>query len=163
MADAGEVLMGRFGREFLGAAQILLLVFLMGSHILTFTIMLNTLSSHGACTIVFGIVGLIVCYICTLPRKLGDVSYLAIASFISILSAVIVTMADVGTQRPGDGQIAATMQQSLAGAFLPVTNIVFAYAGNQDHLHHQNPTRTGTTRRTKILPGPLFPPLFEHQ
>ena len=46
MADAGEVLLGVFGRELFGAAQILLLVFTMGSHILTFTIMLNTVTSR---------------------------------------------------------------------------------------------------------------------
>ena len=62
MADAGEVLLGRVGREIFGAAQLLLLVFIMGSHILTFTIMMNTVSSHAACTIAFGVVGLIVCY-----------------------------------------------------------------------------------------------------
>ncbi|KAI4152247.1 MAG: hypothetical protein LQ340_003040 [Diploschistes diacapsis] len=130
MADAGFVLLGRPGREIFGAAQLLLLVFIMGSHILTFEIMLNTLSSHGTCTIIFGIVGLVVCYLCTLPRKLGDVSHLAIASFISIIAAVVVTMAAVGTEKPGGGHIDATMQASLADAFLPVTNIVFAYAGH---------------------------------
>ena len=130
MADAGEILLGKFGRELFGAAQLLLLVFIMGSHILTFSIMMNTITEHGTCSIVFGIVGLIVCYICTLPRKLGDVSYLAIASFISIIAAVIITMAAVGTEKPGDGKIDATIQASLADAFLPVTNIVFAYAGH---------------------------------
>ena len=134
MADAGEVLLGSVGREVFGAAQLLLLVFVMGSHILTFSIMLNTLSSHGACTIVFGVVGLLVCYICALPRKLGDVSYLAIASFISILAAIIVTMAAVSTEKPGDGKIEATMEASLADAMLPVTNIIFAYAGMKPFL-----------------------------
>jgi hypothetical protein len=130
MADAGEVLFGKVGREIFGAAQLLLLVFIMGSHILTFSIMMNVLTDHGTCTIVFGIVGLVVCYICTLPRKLGDVSYLAVASFISILAAVIITMVAVGVEKPGHGDIATTMQASLAGAFLPVTNIVFAYSGH---------------------------------
>ena len=130
MADAGEVLLGRPGREIFGAAQLMLLVFIMGSHILTFVIMMNTLTVHGACSIVFGVIGLVVCYICTLPRTLGEVSYLAIASFISIIAAVVITMAAVGTEKPGQGHIDATMQASLADAFLPVTNIVFAYAGH---------------------------------
>ena len=130
MADAGEVLLGKPGREIFGLAQLLLLVFIMGSHILTFSIMMNTVTTHGTCSIVFGVVGLIVCYICTLPRKLGDVSYLAIASFISIIAAVVITMAAVGVEKPGDGKIDATMQAPLADAFLPVTNIVFAYAGH---------------------------------
>ena len=59
MADAGEVLAGPIGRELFGFAQIIFLVFVMGSHILTFSIMLNTVSNPGTCTIVFGVIGLI--------------------------------------------------------------------------------------------------------
>ena len=65
-----------------------------------------------------------------LPRKLGDVSYLAIASFISIVAAVVITMAAVGTEKPGGGKIDATMQTSLPKGMLHVTDIVFAYAGH---------------------------------
>ncbi|OBT71058.1 hypothetical protein VF21_10254 [Pseudogymnoascus sp. 05NY08] len=80
MADAGEILMGRFGRELLGSAQLLFLVFIMGSHILTFTVMMNTVTDHGTCSIVFGIVGLIVSLIGALPRTLKKVSYMAVVS-----------------------------------------------------------------------------------
>lgn len=79
MADAGEVLMGPIGREVLGAAQLLFLTFISGSHVLTFGIMLNTLSNHGACTIVFNVIGLIVCFLFTLPRTLLKVSWLSLA------------------------------------------------------------------------------------
>ena len=130
MADAGEVLLGPVGREIFGLAQILFLVFVMGSHILTFSIMLNTLSVHGACTIAFGVVGAIVCLLFTLPRRLGDVSYMAIASFISILSAVLVTMIGVGVEHPGPSMVAVTTQTSLYQGFLSVTNIIFAYSGH---------------------------------
>ena len=130
MADAGEVLLGPVGREILGLAQLLFLVFIMGSHILTFSIMLNTISIHGACTIIFGILGAIVCLLFTLPRRLGEVSYMAIASFISILAAVFVTMIGVGVEHPGPSMVAVTTQTSLYQAFLSVTNIVFAYAGH---------------------------------
>lgn len=129
MADAGEVLLGPVGRELFGLAQILFLVFVMGSHILTFSIMLNTVSNHGTCSIVFGVVGLIVSLVCTMPRTLLKVSYLSIASFISILSAVIITMVGVGVERPGDGKVDPTVHTSLYKGFLAVTNIIFAYAG----------------------------------
>ena len=129
MADAGEVLAGRIGREIFGAAQILFLVFAMGSHILTFSIMMNTVTSHGTCTIVFGIVGMIVCLVFTLPRTLKKVSYMSIVSFISIVSAVIITMVGVGVERPGSGTVDATVKSDLAKGFQAVTNIIFAYAG----------------------------------
>lgn len=130
MADAGEVMLGPIGREVFGTAQMLFLVFIMGSHILTFSIMLNTVSNHGTCTIVFGVVGLIVSLICCLPRTLLKVSYMAIASFISIVAAVLITMIGVGIEKPGDQKVEVTVKSNLATGFLAATNIVFAYAGH---------------------------------
>lgn len=132
MADAGEVLLGPIGREVFGAAQIIFLVFVMGSHVLIFSIMLNVLSGHGACTIAFGFVGMIVCLIFTLPRKLGDVSWMAIASFISIIGACVITMAGVGTEFPAHNMysVTASGQTTFAMGMLATTNIIFAYAGH---------------------------------
>ena len=135
MADAGYVMAGRWGREIFGAAQILFLVFVMGSHILTFSIMLNVLTGHGTCSIVFGFVGFIVCLICTLPRTLKRVSYMAIVSFISIIAAVVITMAGVGAERPGNGKVDVTVQSNLYKGFVAVTNIIFAYAGMTSPTH----------------------------
>ena len=145
MADAGEILMGGFGRELLGGAQLLFLIFIMGSHILTFTIMMNTLTDHGTCSIVFGIVGLIVSLIGALPRTLKKVSYLAVIgeyclpstsrvctnsctslAFISIFASVLITMISIGVQHPGD-RIDITVKTDLYHGFIAVTNIVFAY------------------------------------
>ncbi|CAG8902646.1 unnamed protein product [Penicillium egyptiacum] len=135
MGDAGEVMfhpMGwaRFGREFLGTAQLLFLIFVMGSHILTFSVMMDTITDHGTCSIVFGIVGLIVSFVCALPRTLRKVSWLSFVSFASILAALLITMIAIAIQRPGNGQIDATTTVSLSKGFLAVTNIVFAYAGH---------------------------------
>lgn len=120
---------GPVGCEIFGAAQNLFLVFVMGSHILTFSIMLNTLSSHGTCTIVFGITGLIVSLICCLPRTLHRVSHIAIVSFISIVAAVVITMDGVGVEKPDDGNVVIIVQERSSKGFLAVTNIIFAYAG----------------------------------
>lgn len=79
MSDAGELLMGPFGRELLFIGQMLFLVFLMASHILTFTVAMNTLTNHGTCSIVFGIVGLIVSLLMSLPRTLAKMSWLSLA------------------------------------------------------------------------------------
>lgn len=84
MADAGEVLFepigwGSVGREVFGAAQVIFLIFIMGSHILTWIIALNTISGHVTCSIVWGVVGLVVLFIFTLPRTLKKVSYLSIS------------------------------------------------------------------------------------
>jgi uncharacterized membrane protein HdeD (DUF308 family) len=79
MGDAGELLMGRFGRELLYVAQLLLLIFLCASHVLTFTITFNTITNHGTCTIVFGVVGMILSFLCNLPRTMNKVYIMAIA------------------------------------------------------------------------------------
>lgn len=78
IADAGEVLMGRFGRELFTVANILFLVFIMASHLLTFTVALNTITHHATCSLVFGIVGMIISLILSLPRTLKKVSWLSI-------------------------------------------------------------------------------------
>ena len=130
MADAGEVMLGGIGREIFGAAQMLFIVLVMGSHILTFSIMMNTITEHATCSIVFGIVGLALSLICTLPRTLRRVSYMAVASFISILAAVLITMVGVGVEKAGHDKVLATVVAPFSKAFLATTNIVFAYAGH---------------------------------
>lgn len=78
MADAGEVLAGKWGREIIGAAYITFLIFIMSSHLLTFTVAMNTITDHGTCSIVFGIVGMVVSFLCSLPRTLVNMSWLSL-------------------------------------------------------------------------------------
>ncbi|KAH8430900.1 uncharacterized protein LDX57_008564 [Aspergillus melleus] len=130
MADAGEVLLGAVGREIMGTGQLLLLVFIMASHILTFTVAMNSITDHGTCSIVFGVISMVVSYVLCLPRTATKLSYLSVASFVSIFSAVIIAMVGVGVNKPWDGPIHATVDTSLYKAFLAVCNIVFSFAGN---------------------------------
>ncbi|PKX89126.1 amino acid transporter [Aspergillus novofumigatus IBT 16806] len=130
MGDAGEVIMGRFGRELFGTGQLLLVVFIMASHILTFTVAMNSITDHGTCSIVFGVVGLVISFVLCLPRTLAKVSFLSVASFISVFSAVLIVMIAVGVQRPWHGSVNATVDTSLYKAFLAVCNIVFSFSGH---------------------------------
>ncbi|RJE21869.1 hypothetical protein PHISCL_05787 [Aspergillus sclerotialis] len=127
MSDAGEVLMGWFGRELLFTGQMLYLVFIMGSHILIFSQALNSISSHGTCTIVFGIIGLIISFIFSLPRTLAGMTWLSLASFISIVAAVLTTMIAVGIQNKG-AAVKATVDTDLVTGFVSVSNIVFSHS-----------------------------------
>lgn len=79
MGDAGEIIMGRFGRELLGIGQLLFLIFVMASHVLTFTVLMNTITEHGTCTIVFGVIALIVSCVGALPRTMDKVYWMSIA------------------------------------------------------------------------------------
>lgn len=132
MADAGAVLFGRLGGEILGLGQLLFIVFIMGSHILTFSIMMNAITSHAACTIVFLITGTLLSFLLTIPRTLKNLSWWSITSFISIIAAVSITMAGVAVSRPGMGRVALWPAPDVPfhKAFLAVANIIFAYAGH---------------------------------
>ncbi|KAJ5112357.1 Amino acid transporter transmembrane [Penicillium argentinense] len=129
MADAGEVLMGRFGYGLFGTAQLLFLVFIMASHILTFTVALNAITKHATCSIVFGVVALILSLICSLPRTLEKVSWLSLVSFASILSAVLICMISLGIQNP-DVIISATVETNLVTGFTSAANIAFSYVSH---------------------------------
>lgn len=131
MADVGAMLWGRAGREIIGVAQLLFFVFGMASHIITFSIMMNVLTDHSACTIVFSFFGLLLSFILTLPRRLEDLSYPSWVSFFSILLAVFTTMIGVSSARTTLSHIplfpASPPEHEV---ILAIANVVFAYAGH---------------------------------
>ncbi|KAL4939125.1 hypothetical protein BDV06DRAFT_214544 [Aspergillus oleicola] len=129
MADAGEVLMGRFGREVLFSGQMLFLIFLMASHILTFTVAMNTLTDYGTCSLVFGVVGLVVSLVFSLPRTMKNMSWLSLASFISIFIAVVIAMIAIGIEHPGSPVKAAT-ETNLVTGFTSALSIILSYTSH---------------------------------
>lgn len=102
----------------------------MASHILTFIIAMNKLTGHGTCSIVFGVVGLVLFTLLTIPRTMKNVSFLAIASFISILSAVMITMIALGVSPLEGRNIVSTAHPNFPSAFNSISNVVFAYGGH---------------------------------
>ena len=100
MADAGEILAGPIGREVLGAAQVIFLIFSCGGHVLTGMIAFDTseprwsgfwvTDSHGpvtegaSCSVLWAGVSAIICLVLTIPRTLDRISYLSAISFVSI-------------------------------------------------------------------------------
>lgn len=131
MADAGELLFGSLGRETIGMAQLLFFAFVMGSHVLTFSIMMNVLTEHSTCTIVFSFIGLIVSFFLTLPRRLENLSHISSISFISIIGAVFISMVGVSFTNTTPKHIPLfSAPPSVYEACLAVTNIIFAYAGH---------------------------------
>jgi amino acid permease len=131
MADAGGLLMGRAGQLGLGIAQVVFYIFVMGSHVLTFSIMMNVLTDHGSCTLLYSALGLLVSFILTLPRQLEKLSHLSSVSFVSIVMAILVTMISIVISKDSPGPI-PLISPALATheACLAIANIVFAYAGH---------------------------------
>lgn len=77
-ADAAGIVGGPWAYEIIGFASILLIVFIMAAHILSFSIMMNVLTDHATCSIAFAVMGLVVCFIGGLPRTWKNVSYTSI-------------------------------------------------------------------------------------
>ncbi|KAJ5779780.1 hypothetical protein N7457_007500 [Penicillium paradoxum] len=145
MGDAGEILMGPFGRELLGLGQLLLLIFLMASNILMFNILMNVLTDHGTCTLVFGVVGLIICFLGALPRTMDKVYWMSVISFVSVFVATLLTMITVGVQSKGHVVNEAVTDVSFRDGFLAVTNIIFAYLAHVAYFGFMSETEDPRT------------------
>lgn len=131
IADAGELLMAGIGRQLLRIAQLVFYVFVMASHVLTFSIMTNVLTDHGSCTLMYSALGLLVSFILTLPRRLEKLPHLSSFSFVSIVMAILVSMISVVISKGSPGHIpVVSPTPALHDACLVVANIVFAYAGH---------------------------------
>jgi hypothetical protein len=134
-ADAGQLMMGKFGYELVGVMFVLQLTFLVGSHCLTGTIAFLNLTDNGACSLVFGVVSAIILLLLAIPPSFAEVAILGYIDFASIVLAIGITIIATGIQRPETtGLVAATWSAwpkeniSFADAFIAITNIVFAYS-----------------------------------
>lgn len=78
-AECGYIIAGPIGREVMTVGQAAILVFIMGAHVLSFGVAMNVLTDHATCTIVFSVVGLIICFVLGLPRTFKNVSFLSVA------------------------------------------------------------------------------------
>ncbi|KAG5937298.1 hypothetical protein E4U59_004467 [Claviceps monticola] len=135
-ADAGRLLMGRFGYEVVGAMFVLQLTFLVGSHCLTGTIAFLNITDNGACSVVFGVVSAIILLLIAIPPSFAEVAILGYIDFVSILLAIGITIIGTGVVAgQGPGGISAVNWSAwpkpdltFAEAFIAITNICFAYS-----------------------------------
>lgn len=124
--------LGLIFKETLGWSQTIFQVFVMGSHLLTWTIALNTLTDNvHQCTVMWAGIGVVLFWFCNLPRNLNVASYLSMASSLSIFTAVIVTIVDVAVEKPiGNTSLDVARQMPFTSAFLSVTNIAIAFCAH---------------------------------
>ncbi|KAJ2970377.1 hypothetical protein NQ176_g8215 [Zarea fungicola] len=121
----------RIFQETFGWAQAIFQIFVMGAHLLTWTICLNALTGHAACTIVWAVVGLAVFWILQLPRTLRHTSWMSLASCVSITLATLMTVGDVSTgNQPGTMAIQVSTKIGFTSGFLAVTNIAVAFSSH---------------------------------
>ncbi|CAG9990564.1 unnamed protein product [Clonostachys byssicola] len=133
--DALEVIgqpigMGALFQEIFGWAQVLFQIMVMGSHLLTFTICMNTLTNSSTCTIVWAVVGLGVFWVLNLPRTLKYTSWMSLASCLSIIVATLMTVGDVSVGHSIAGSWTIARSLPFPTAFLGVTNIAIAFSSH---------------------------------
>lgn len=128
------------------AAAIMLLLnnlFLSGFHVLTGSKILNTLSDHSQCTVVFQIITAVVCLVFSIPRTLKHVSFMGIISAIAMAIAMLLTLIYSGIQDhptygyngvwPAAGEAIYTTGKPMVTdfilAFNAALNITFLFIG----------------------------------
>ncbi|KAK4448491.1 transmembrane amino acid transporter protein-domain-containing protein [Podospora aff. communis PSN243] len=137
-ADAGRLMFGKWGYEIFSFMFTVQLIFIIGSHVLTGTIMWNNITEggNGTCAIAFGVVSAIILFLVAIPPSFAEVAILGYIDFASILGAILITMIGTGIQaHRAEGGLDAVHWSawpkpgvSLHEAFIAICNIVFAYS-----------------------------------
>ena len=136
-ADAVSLIWGRFGYELTSVMFVLFLVLLTGSHVLTGTIAwIRIVDQPGLCALIWGAISAILLYCLALPPTFHEFAVLGYIDFVSIITAILITMVATGVAASKDsGGLSAVPWSALpppdisfASVFLSTTNIIFAYS-----------------------------------
>ncbi|KAF9064230.1 transmembrane amino acid transporter protein-domain-containing protein [Rhodocollybia butyracea] len=135
ICDIGQYLFGgsRLAYNLTAMMFILNNIFIQGLHVLTGSKYLNTMSNSAECTITFGVITSIICFLVSLPRTLNQMSGLGVFSAATMGIAVLLTMIFAGIQSEPFGfvegvkplvtafPVAGTTYISGMSAFLNIT------------------------------------------
>lgn len=135
-ADAGRLLFGRVGYEIFGAALVLELVMVVGSHALTGSIALIDLNGGHVCSIAFSAISAVILLILAIPPSFSEVAILGYIDFASIVIAIGITIIATGVQATNstggmssvDWSAWPKEDLSFSEAFVAVSNIIFAFS-----------------------------------
>ncbi|KAG5958119.1 hypothetical protein E4U57_001496 [Claviceps arundinis] len=139
MADMARVVGGIPFEIIFGICLIVKICFTCGSATVTISITLNTLSNHGACTVVFAAVAAIACWLLCLPRQFKFVAKVGLPSTLSILVAVLIVIISLRVSPPkaappgwsgNDKTFRLVGRPSLTEGVNAVLKVCYAYAGN---------------------------------
>eukprot|EP00871_Galdieria_phlegrea_P003864 jgi/Galph1/4479/GphlegSOOS_G3134.1 len=136
--EAGEIVLGRPGKEVILWCQIALLIFFNASVIQPAADALYVLANENTCYVIFSVIITVFGIILSIPRTLRGVSYLSIVCIVSWIAALVPTLVGVATQdapmpgvKPGtDIHLAAASSASFYDIVSAVNDIVYAYSGH---------------------------------
>ncbi|GAB7365634.1 hypothetical protein MBLNU230_g6698t1 [Neophaeotheca triangularis] len=136
--DVGQLIFGRIGREVFAVMFVLYEIFVSASAILSTSIGLNAVSTHGACTATFVGVTAIAVFGLSSIRTLSKLSWLVwVGLSCIIVSIFILTIASGVQDRPAaappngpwSSDFKVVNSPTFAQAMAGISSLVFAYAG----------------------------------
>lgn len=133
-ADIGGLLIGNFGDRLFSAVFVTLLILVIGSHCLTGTLALTTITESTMCSLIFSAISALVLFSFAIPPSFAEVSILGYLDFASILVAIGICVIATGIQRTDSARIPPVWSLwprsdlSFSETFVAISNIVFAYA-----------------------------------
>ncbi|KZV69479.1 hypothetical protein PENSPDRAFT_633005 [Peniophora sp. CONT] len=130
MGDAGYILFGPVGRELLSWGTIIFAIFGTGSELLSGQQALSTLSNNGLCAVDLLLIFSAATFLLSLPRALGQISWLGLFSVIMIFICGLLAMIGAGANPTPDRVVVAAASSTFYEAFLAITGPVFAFAGH---------------------------------
>ncbi|KND90094.1 N amino acid transport system protein [Tolypocladium ophioglossoides CBS 100239] len=130
MGDAGYILFGPIGREVMAFGTCCFAIFACGGQLLAGQISLAALSDNKLCLMLYTGIFAIPTLLCSLPRTFHGLSWISVASVLSIFIAGILGMAAAGISPDPTRSVDVTVASDFYTAFVSITNPVFAYAGH---------------------------------
>ncbi|KAL0929233.1 amino acid transporter [Colletotrichum truncatum] len=136
--DAGQLMFGRIGKEAFAIAFMGQYVLTAGSAMLSLSISLNALSSHGTCTATFVGVAFVMIFLLSSIRTLGRITWVAWVGLAGILTAVFMVTIAVGVKGGPPNVPQGVVWESdyklfgnpsFTEAMSAVATLIFAYAG----------------------------------
>lgn len=136
-ADIGEVIFGKWGREYCTVIFVINFIFVTASAIVAVSTALNAVSVHATCTAVFVAVSAIVGWLLCSIKTLGDITWLGWVGMISILASVITMTIACGVQdqpataptdRPWVKEVKIFATTDAVHGISAITNVLYAFA-----------------------------------
>ncbi|GAA5824563.1 hypothetical protein JCM11251_000477 [Rhodosporidiobolus azoricus] len=165
VSDAGYLMGGVVGRELMGAAYWLFMIFVVGAAILGLSTALNAISLHATCTAVFVVVSAIATYPFASMRTLGSIKFIGWAGLISMVVSILLVTIAVGAggrpspapqEGPWDKDIVYFGKPSFADAMNAISNLVLSYAGTPTYLSMVSEMRNSRQSTRAVLVSQAF-------
>ncbi|GAA5854748.1 hypothetical protein JCM8547_004056 [Rhodosporidiobolus lusitaniae] len=160
LSDAGRLMFGKFGEEFVGVMYWISCVTGTSSALITLSTALNAISVHGTCTAVFVVVSAVAIYPVASFRRLETIKWVGWIGLVFILSALLVLMISVASgdrpslapkEGPLDLDVKAFGSPTFAEAMSAVSTMFFAFTANVGFLPYASEMKAPRLFRRVVL------------